>query len=39
MIGSGLFGIPKHMEVQGFVSKKERLEKMHIGWLPVFKVP
>jgi hypothetical protein len=32
--GSCLFALPKHMEVQGFVSKKERLEKMHRAWLP-----
>jgi hypothetical protein len=35
--GSCLFAALKHMEVQGFMSKKERLEKMHRTWLPAIK--
>jgi len=31
------FTPPKHMEVQGFVSKKEQLEKMHRSWLPAIR--
>jgi hypothetical protein len=34
---SRLFAPPNHMEVQGFVSKKERLEKMYPRWLPGFR--
>jgi hypothetical protein len=33
MIGSVLKSPPKHMEALGFVSKKERLEKVHPRWL------